>query len=719
MSLPFFSSSTSRRCIQRAYRSRSLVLLVNATIGALNYLFNKKLYFKNSQHNYFQHIHTVPQQRVINHLFKYCKTFYNNSSNNTINHDCRRKFFMSDSYTIQRLSYSFLCSFKSFFALNLSSINNNVPQDYIIDDNLLYTHKFITHSDDNIVPSFLSYSSATQSAIPLIANKVALPDTLHSLPMLSLLPVHLQTYYNNNSNMLFRHNHLSETETTIKIKSPHAFASQREYILLLKRMKAVGMIAFTNKPKCVNGCFGVPKPDGEIRLVIDAQNANECFSVPSHIELPNPSHIANINTSTLNSNFFVSKCDLSNFYHHIALPAFMQPYFALPPIQSSLLDENIYNDILIYPMCTTIPMGWSHAVYVAQHIHLHILYSNKILSRYDNILYANDLHLNRCLHFIYIDDLSIVSPDYQQATSLHSTVLKAYNDAGFVVKASKVVEPTSDPVEVLGVELCGTNHTLQVSSKKLIALQKLTSVLISNGSCSGHTLSQVVGSWVWPCLIRRASLSVLRQVYRFISISNLRVFQLWPSVIRELCLVSFLAPLLRVSLSSKDFKYLLATDASEIAGGLVYTKLFTDNKVSFLKSIAPVLRSTPPHLQPPTASDHGRQHIAALNVVSSYKWNTIASYTWKFSDHINLLEMNALLTGIKWVTTYPSSFHTRIHALTDSASVLYSTQKGRSSSKLSSSLQRLAAHIFAFNIVLNSYWVPSRYNPADAPSRCL
>jgi hypothetical protein len=536
--------------------------------------------------------------------------------------------------------------------------------------------------------------------------------------MLSLLPYHLQTYYNNNTNMLFQPQSSStETKTKIKIKTPHVFASQHEYILLLKRMKEVGMVNFTKHPKCVNGCFGVPKPDGEIRLVIDAQPANSKFSLPPHVDLPNPSHISNINTSQHNSSFYVSKCDLSNFYHHISLPEFMQPYFALPPIHSSEIFNDDDSNEYIFPMCTTIPMGWSHAVYVAQNIHLHILYSNKILSQSDNILFTNDFFLNRSLHFVYIDDLSILSPELSQANNIHSLVLETYKKAGFIVKESKVVAPTSKPVEVLGVEINGENHTLQVSTSKLLKLQKITSQLISSGSCSGHTLSKIIGSWIWPCLIRRSSLSIFRQVYRFISISNLNTFQLWPSVIRELCLVSFLAPLLQISLRAHDFEYLLATDASETGGALVYTRNISQ---SFLPKISSIMHSVKPHLQASLSNTHIlAQHETALNIVSKYKWNTIASYKWKFSSHINLLEMNAFLTGIKWATTYPKSFHTRIHTLTDSSSVLYSTSKGRSSSILSSSLQRLAAHIFAFNIILKTYWIPSRYNPADSPSRAF
>jgi hypothetical protein len=139
LSLPFFSSSTSRRCIQRAYRSRSLVLLVNATIQALNYLFNKKSIFKNSQHHNISFKPSIQQQRVLNHLFKYCKRFYSNNTPTTYNNTCRRNYFMSDIHTIQHLTSSFLKSFNSSFFNVSSSSSNFTSSEFIIDDNLIYT----------------------------------------------------------------------------------------------------------------------------------------------------------------------------------------------------------------------------------------------------------------------------------------------------------------------------------------------------------------------------------------------------------------------------------------------------------------------------------------------------------------------------------------------------------------------------------------------------
>ena len=59
-----------------------------------------------------------------------------------------------------------------------------------------------------------------------------------------------------------------------------------EYIKLINRMSSAGMLSFTTKPKVVNGLFGVAKPDGDIRLILDARPANSVFITPSAVKLP-------------------------------------------------------------------------------------------------------------------------------------------------------------------------------------------------------------------------------------------------------------------------------------------------------------------------------------------------------------------------------------------------------------------------------------------------
>ena len=65
-------------------------------------------------------------------------------------------------------------------------------------------------------------------------------------------------------------------------------AAPGEYPKLVRRLLAHDMLSFTRAPAVVNGLFGVHKPDGSMRLIIDARPANATFVEPPRVELPTP-----------------------------------------------------------------------------------------------------------------------------------------------------------------------------------------------------------------------------------------------------------------------------------------------------------------------------------------------------------------------------------------------------------------------------------------------
>src|SRR5674476_277589 len=98
------------------------------------------------------------------------------------------------------------------------------------------------------------------------------------------------------------------------------------------------------------------------------------------------------------------------------------------------------------------PMGWAWAVYFGQTSHEHIVYSSGALKPEDNIvrLASPDITATSARHGIIIDDFFIFSRNRQLASEIFARVLASYRAAGFVVKPSKVVEPTSESVKVIG-----------------------------------------------------------------------------------------------------------------------------------------------------------------------------------------------------------------------------------------------------------------------------
>ena len=99
-------------------------------------------------------------------------------------------------------------------------------------------------------------------------------------------------------------------------------------------MLLLSMLDLVRAPRCVNGLFGVPKPDGQIRLFLDACPANGWFVDPLRVSLPSPSHLSQLIVSH-GQPVWVANSDLSNFYHQLVMPVWMRPYFCLPALSDA------------------------------------------------------------------------------------------------------------------------------------------------------------------------------------------------------------------------------------------------------------------------------------------------------------------------------------------------------------------------------------------------
>ena len=101
-----------------------------------------------------------------------------------------------------------------------------------------------------------------------------------------------------------------------------------------------------------------------------------------------------------------------------------------------------------------------------------------------------------------------------------------------------------------------------------------------------------------------------------------------------------------------------------------------------------------------------------------WDWRILFSSKWKFSEHINALEMRMILQAAHWRCRGTSHFNTRWLHLADSMVCNYILSKGRTSSHL---LQPLVRKLAAVQLTLNALelhgHVESAENPTDAASR--
>jgi hypothetical protein len=459
------------------------------------------------------------------------------------------------------------------------------------------------------------------------------------------------------------------------------------------------------------------------------------------VSLPTPDLIASLNVQQ-GTTLYAAKVDLDNFYHRIRLPSQWWPYFALPAIRAGDLNVAGYaTDAMVYPCCKTLPMGFSHSVFLAQAVHEHIIDTRVPLlhreariirapydaSMADTIIIPNtngntlplctsqlpsptgDFEVNRMRHSVYIDDLNIYHHDPAVMNAAMDQYVAAMGAVHLPAKPSKIVRPTPDGLECLGVFVDGVNCEVGLSVPKLEVLRASTLRLLDIGECTGRDLSHIVGRWTWAMLVRRPAMAIFSAVYRFIECAHDSRFTIWPSVRRELWAVAHIAPLLFASIRCEWSPVVIASDASEQAAGVVYTNINSDC-VKSLSSMPDV---------PGTAT-----HPTLQSFVTAADWRIAISHPWHAEEHINALEVRSSLAAVRWAVKRPdvlaplSTCHSKLLLLVDSSATHGSINKGRSSShRLLRPLRTMTSLLLAAGIYLRTKWIPSALNPADRPSR--
>jgi len=559
----------------------------------------------------------------------------------------------------------------------------------------------LPHFTDSSRDHLFGYIMPTQDRVPLVAARVSLPSAPGSAALLDVLPPDLAELYAQPSARVLKDPTGSATASSTR----GAFVtSHAEYVSLIKRMMQHDMLDFCTAPKAVNGVFGIEKDDQSIRLIIDARPANSLFVKSPDVQLPGPDLLAEL-LAPADKQLFVAKLDIDNYYHRLLLPEWMRPYCALPAVsaQEVGLQLQFGMNTLIYPCCRTLPMGWSHAVFVAQSAHEHLLNSLPGFAVQDRITTIADIKTDRVRHAVYVDDLTMLGHDDHDMEARQDAYISFFESKGLVAKPSKIVRPSADGVSCLGLLLHGKDLTFGLSKDKLLQLSKETQRLLNATTCTGRYMSRLVGKWVWPVLVCRPALSVFSAVYRFIQAAGRRPFTIWNSVKRELQVMMGLVPLLFASLSAEWLPSVVATDASSTGGGVVYSAAESVDSITYLETQC---REEPEH------NPKLRQCLAER------QWKTAVATRWRKQEHINLLELRAVELAIKRLLSSPSSLSRRVLFLCDSQVVVGALSKGRSSSHLLlRRLRGIAALLLAGNLRLHVRWIPSETNPADEPSR--
>ena len=405
--------------------------------------------------------------------------------------------------------------------------------------------------------------------VSLMSANVALPDGASQVQLLDVLPCEVAVWVAVPSFALLR-------DVPVTVPRPLIQVTNNEYVALLRRLHHANMITFVSYPMVVNGLFGTPKPDGATRLIVDARPANAWFQVPPKVVLPSPEVFSHY-VETCPGPMFVAKSDLDNYYYRLKLPLWMIPYFALPPVDCTVVREVGAavdgNGHRMFPCMNVLPMGWAFSVYLAQLAHETIVYRSGALSPVSALSGTGTWSLRggEVKHLIYIDDVVLFGKDCQTISSAQTRYLRAMEGVGLVIQRRKVVRPTTTNTKVLGFVVNGGTGLVRLHPDATAVLRHETRQMLQQEVVAGTHFQRILGKWIWAMLLCRPSLAILAKSFRFARCAEGKQFVIWPSVRCEMELLLAILPMLRCDVRQRACDMVVATDASLQGFGVTST----------------------------------------------------------------------------------------------------------------------------------------------------
>ncbi len=561
------------------------------------------------------------------------------------------------------------------------------------------------HSDGFNDPATLH-----QACLAVDIDKLSLPGVAEGavVRLLDVLPRDIQSLYRDGSQVLL--SAPPDAAVLQNIRVVHRVKGGR-YPDLIDRLVECGLVQlFEHEPTCVNGLFAVKKDESSQRLIFDARRANKFFKVPPALVLTTLSMVAELFVEPGNQ-LFIGKSDVRNMYHRFRVPDWMVEYFGLPMIERTMADGTRRK---FWPCVVSLPMGFSHAVFLAHTAHLSVI--KESLQWPIQLLLGPGPFSIGSVFLTYIDDHVVFSSDVDAARDHLQTTTAALDNEGLFRHDKKYLDPADSlEADVLGATVSRTG-ILSPSRKRLAMVEAATRLMLERRHTSPVSLAKLIGVWVWLLLLNRCLLSILSShVYRFISLHTHTVMPIPLHVIRDLELLLGVAPFLFVDLHARPSRTVMATDASGVGGAVVSTTVELDQWEQLYR-----FRESSGWFEIPTSGVHRSSPEPVCNLIQNLDWTLVRQWKWKHAgDLIFRLEAHALLVALRnMVFERADMMEKRVVFMLDSSSVVGAAAKGRSSSDPMNHLcRRIASLVCASGIRPIWLWISTLDNPADEPSR--
>jgi len=369
-------------------------------------------------------------------------------------------------------------------------------------------------------------------------------------------------------------------------------------------------------------------------------------------------------------------------------------------------------------------MGDLNAVFAVETAHRRQLLAARALRPSSMLVPGTPFPRSDVITDVYVDDAAFLTmaplrADGSVADLPVEEVDRAdamYSALGMPLAEDKKVN--AEDAELWGGRLRGRQGTLAFPGARRASLMAGTCVGLLLG-LSKQQAQRVLGAWNFAMGFRSLSCSALGLVYTAVDRmpSRGRICLRGPAQ-EDLLLAAGLAPLMLTNLRAQPSRVLFATDASPVAAGATMAPVPEHlwlQLYDWAEEKGEAVRLDWGSDPPPTELRDVR--ALSANVTCALDWSVVFSRAFIYPDHINVLELEAVILLIKRLSI-DGWHHCRVLVAIDSRVVVGAIAKGRSSSrKLNFRLRKLAALLFLRDIYLEVIWVPTWANPADAPSR--